>query len=52
MAALQARHVLEGREVRGHTVDCGWLKEGTHSLEDLHSKVNCLILGWSNYSSQ
>ena len=39
MAALQARHVLDGQEVDGHLVDCGWLKEGTHHLSDLHSKV-------------
>jgi len=39
VAALQARHVLEGQEVRGHIIDCGWLKEGTHQLSDLHSKV-------------
>ena len=40
MAALQARHVLEGQEVDGHVVDVGWLKEGTHTLNDLHSKVS------------
>merc|ERR1719471_1443141 len=39
VAALQARHVLDGQEVDGHLVDCGWLKEGTHHLSDLHSKV-------------
>lgn len=39
VAGLQARHVLEGQEVRGHRVDCGWLKEGTHKLESLNSKV-------------
>eukprot|EP00090_Calanus_glacialis_P028706 TRINITY_DN46070_c0_g1_i1.p1 TRINITY_DN46070_c0_g1~~TRINITY_DN46070_c0_g1_i1.p1 ORF type:complete len:666 (-),score=138.11 TRINITY_DN46070_c0_g1_i1:710-2707(-) len=39
VAALQARHVLEGQEVRGHSIDCGWIKEGTHQLADLHSKV-------------
>ena len=39
MAALQARHVLEGQEVGGHVVDCGWLKEGSHQLSDLDSKV-------------
>jgi len=38
-AALQARHVLEGQEVRGHRVDCEWVKEGTHTLASLHSKV-------------
>jgi len=39
VAALQARHVLEGQEVGGHTVDCGWLKEGSHKVSDLDSKV-------------
>jgi len=39
VAALQARHVLEGQEVRGHAIDCGWIKEGTHQLADLQSKV-------------
>jgi len=39
VAALQARHVLEGQEVRGHAIDCGWIKEGTHQLVDLNSKV-------------
>jgi len=39
VAALQARHVLEGQEVRGYTIDCGWIKEGTHQLADLNSKV-------------
>jgi len=39
VAALQARHVLEGQEVGGHVVDCGWLKEGSHQLSDLDSKV-------------
>ena len=39
VAALQARHVLEGQEVGGHLVDCGWLKEGSHQLSDLDSKV-------------
>ena len=55
VAALQARHVLDGQEVGGHLLDsgekvgghlveCGWLKEGTHKLSDLQSKVcyeNC-----------
>ena len=41
VSALQARHVLDGQTVGGHTVDCGWLKEGSHSLAELHSKV-----GW------
>ena len=36
---IQARHVLEGQEVRGHRVDCEWVKEGTHTLASLHSKV-------------
>ena len=36
---LQARHVLEGQEVRGHRVDCEWVKEGSHSIASLHSKV-------------
>lgn len=35
----QARHVLEGQEVRGHLVACEWVKEGTHPLATLHSKV-------------
>ena len=39
VSALQARHVLDGQTVGGHTVDCGWLKEGSHSLAELHSKV-------------
>jgi len=39
VAALQARHVLEGQEVRGHRVDCGWVKEGSHPLPELNSKV-------------
>jgi len=39
VAGLQARHVLEGQEVRGHTVDCGWVKEGSHPLPELNSKV-------------
>ena len=39
VSALQARHVLEGQEVGGHTVDCGWLKEGSHKVSDLDSKV-------------
>ena len=39
MAALQARHVLEGQEVDGHVVDVSWLKEGVHQLTDLQSKV-------------
>jgi len=39
VAALQARYVLEGQEVRGHAIDCGWIKEGTHQLADLQSKV-------------
>ena len=43
VAALQARHVLEGQEVGGHLVDCGWLKEGSHQLSDLDSKV-CYLL--------
>ena len=42
VAALQARHVLEGQEVDGHVVDCGWLKEGTHKLSELQSKVKYL----------
>ena len=40
VAALQARHVLDGQEVDGHLVECGWLKEGSHKLSDLHSKVS------------
>ena len=31
--------MLEGQDVRGHTVDCEWIKEGTHPLASLHSKV-------------
>ncbi len=38
-AGLQARHVLEGQLIRGHTIDCGWLAEGTYLPADLHSKV-------------
>ena len=43
VAALQARHVLEGQEVDGHVVDVGWLKEGVHQVTDLHSKVTTLV---------
>ncbi len=25
--------------IRGHTIDCGWLAEGTYLPADLHSKV-------------
>ena len=33
-------HLLDsGEKVGGHLVDCGWLKEGTHKLSDLQSKV-------------
>jgi len=39
VAGLQARHVLDGQEVRGHQVDCDWVKEGTHTIGSLHSKV-------------
>lgn len=48
VAALQARHVLEGQEVRGHTIDCGWIKEGTHQLADLQSKVGGCHTGNKN----
>lgn len=39
VAGLQARHVLDGQEVRGHKVECDWVKEGTHTIDSLHSKV-------------
>ena len=39
VAALQARHVLEGQEVGGHVLDCGWLREGDHQVSSLDSKV-------------
>ena len=42
VAALQARHVLEGQEVDGHVVDVSWLKEGVHQLSDLQSKVQTI----------
>ena len=42
VAALQARHVLEGQEVDGHVVDVSWLKEGVHQLTDLQSKVQTI----------
>ena len=39
-AGLQARHVLDGRDLRAHTVHCQWAKEGAYSHTDLHSKVS------------
>ena len=36
---MQARHVLEGHELRGHSLDCGWLQVGSHPLSTLQSKV-------------
>ena len=43
-AGLQARHVLEGQLIRGHTIDCGWMPLGTYNPPDLHSKVS---QGWN-----
>ena len=50
-AGLQARHVLEGQDVRGHNIDCDWLDIGPHSLASLHSKVlyvDCLPPGYKD----
>ena len=42
-SSIQARHVLEGTEVRGgHVLDCDWLKFGLVEEVSLHSK--CLFI--------
>lgn len=41
-SSIQARHVLEGQEVKGHALDCDWLKYGIVESVSLHSK--CLFV--------
>ena len=38
-AAAQAKHLLDGRNVLNHVIDCDWLNSAHMSLKSLHSKA-------------
>lgn len=42
-SSIQARHVLDGHEVRnGHVLNCDWLRHNAPGMTSLHSK--CLYV--------